>query len=99
MSESPYKEFRADGWPLCPSCGEDELWSAAMLHWMGDGPRPTLEACLAGDMTCYRCNWSSKREKIRQLLSRAREERCAPLLPAPRYDEVYAEAMAVMDSE
>lgn len=23
-----YPERREDGWPLCPSCGEDELWSA-----------------------------------------------------------------------
>lgn len=24
---TPDYKTRADGWPLCPSCGEDELWS------------------------------------------------------------------------
>ena len=70
-----------------------------MLKWVGAGPRPTLEACLAGDMTCYRCNWSSRREKIKQLLVGCVKNDARPLLPAPRYDEVYVEAMAVMDSE
>jgi len=27
MSESPFTEYRLDGWPLCPKCGEDELMS------------------------------------------------------------------------
>ena len=59
MSKLPYKEFRKDGWPLCPRCGEEELYSRVMIAWMGEGERPTLEDCLKGAMTCYRCNWSS----------------------------------------
>src|SRR6266496_849093 len=39
-------EYRADGWPLCPRCGDDELWSAA------------LPASTTGDLSCYRCGWS-----------------------------------------
>jgi len=35
-------EFRADGWPLCPICGEDELFAAA------------LNNIITG---CYRCQW------------------------------------------
>jgi hypothetical protein len=42
---SPYTEHRKDGWPLCPSCGEDELYSLA------EGPSiQTIRGC-------YRCAW------------------------------------------
>jgi hypothetical protein len=34
---------RPDGWPLCPSCGDDELYSLALP--------PTPETIRA----CYRC--------------------------------------------
>jgi hypothetical protein len=59
MEDTPYKEFRKDGWPFCPRCGEDELYSHKMLHWHGDGERPTIEECIKGGMTCYNCSWSS----------------------------------------
>lgn len=36
---------RADGWPLCPQCGDDELFSSSI---------PATEATIAG---CYACNW------------------------------------------
>lgn len=45
---------RADGWPLCPVCEEDELYS---LIWKGDRPRPTMIEFLAHEMRCYRCNY------------------------------------------
>lgn len=38
-------EFRKDGWPLCPRCGEDELWSHEQ------------PANAAGYLSCYRCMW------------------------------------------
>jgi hypothetical protein len=38
-------QYRDDGWPLCPCCGEDELWSAQRPV------RPTDE------LQCYRCCW------------------------------------------
>ena len=50
------KEYRADGWPLCPCCGEDELWSA--LNWNGEGDRPPLSDYIAAGLVCYYCNWS-----------------------------------------
>lgn len=37
--------FRADGWPYCPRCGEDELYSLA---------NPATVETIVG---CYRCNW------------------------------------------
>ena len=58
-SAHPYAEFRADGWPFCPRCGEDELYSVLMLNWNGQGEKPTLEQCIAGVMRCYKCEWAS----------------------------------------
>jgi len=63
---SYYTEYRPDGWPLCPQCGEDELWSKVMIAWMGQGERPTMQQCVEGEMTCYACNWNSWREKLNQ---------------------------------
>lgn len=63
---SPAPEFaayRADGWPLCPRCGEDELWSP--LVWGGRGERPTVEAYLAAGVRCYRCGWESGEDVTR----------------------------------
>lgn len=45
---------RADGWPLCPRCGEDEVWSPI---WNTDRPRPSLNEFLAGPLACYACGW------------------------------------------
>lgn len=54
-----YKEFRDDGWQLCPTCEEDELYSLKMLNYHGEGEKPTLDECLAGEMRCYRCGWKN----------------------------------------
>src|SRR5262249_23757670 len=48
---------RQDGWPLCPRCGEDELWSS--FAWNGDGERPPMQAWLDAGLTCYQCGWSN----------------------------------------
>lgn len=37
--------YRRDGWPLCPQCGHDELWSAR------------LPARPSDPLTCYLCDW------------------------------------------
>lgn len=63
QDNQPYKEFRADGWPLCPRCEEDELYSLKMLNYFGDSKAPSLQACLEGEMRCYRCAWSSQQAK------------------------------------
>lgn len=36
-------KFRPDGWPLCPDCGDDELYSLAI---------PATAETICG---CYRC--------------------------------------------
>lgn len=53
-----YPETRKDGWPLCPVCGEDELWSA--LPWNGDGERPPMQAWIDHGLRCYKCGWDSR---------------------------------------
>jgi hypothetical protein len=48
-----------DGWPLCPSCGDDELYSLVILHWDGrfqEWP-PKPEDYLNGQFACYACRW------------------------------------------
>lgn len=51
------RAHRADGWPLCPRCEEDELWSP--LAWDGEGERPPVSAYIAAGLRCYYCGWSS----------------------------------------
>jgi DNA-directed RNA polymerase subunit M/transcription elongation factor TFIIS len=41
----PYRHYRADGWPYCPRCDEDELWSGETY--------PTVETIVG----CYSCGW------------------------------------------
>jgi len=55
---NPFVEFRDDGFPLCPRCGGDELYSVAMIQWNGNGNRPTLETCMVSGFGCYQCNFS-----------------------------------------
>lgn len=45
-------ERRADGWPLCPSCGQDELWSP--FTPLTEAQR-TLVNYLLEKLHCYRC--------------------------------------------
>ncbi len=50
-------ERRQDGWPLCPHCGEDELWSP--LIWDGEDERPSIDAYTAAGLSCYYCGWKN----------------------------------------
>lgn len=58
-----YTEHRADGWPLCPQCGEDELWSR--FAWYGDDPKPPMQAWIGHGLRCYKCGWDSTQALIR----------------------------------
>ena len=51
-------KYRADGWPLCPNCGEDELWSK--LIWQGAGECPPIAHYIKAGLSCYRCGWSNE---------------------------------------
>lgn len=46
-----FVESRPDGWPLCPGCGEDELWSAETYP---------SRLRIAG---CYACPWRPGKKK------------------------------------
>jgi hypothetical protein len=50
--------WRPDGWPLCPHCGEDELYS--LFRWNGEGEKPPVEEWIKFGLRCYRCHWSSE---------------------------------------
>jgi hypothetical protein len=52
-------EYRADGWPLCPRCGEDELWS--LLQWNGEGERPPMSEYIVAGLSCYYCSWTKEK--------------------------------------
>lgn len=43
--ERIYTRHRADGWPLCPQCGDDELWSSEN------------EAMIETIVSCLGCGW------------------------------------------
>lgn len=47
------------GWPLCPACGNDELWSPLIVEDATGMPRtPTLAEYLEhDDFRCYACSW------------------------------------------
>ncbi len=46
LGDCAEQRYRADGWPLCPSCGEDELYSLQLYPKITD------------QLACYRCGWS-----------------------------------------
>jgi hypothetical protein len=48
LFEAGLWQYRADGWPLCPACGEDELHS-----------RETIASPL-DPLRCYRCGWQGR---------------------------------------
>lgn len=53
------QEYREDGWPLCPQCESDELWSQVG----GEAPdweAPLLEAYFDEPFRCYYCNWEGR---------------------------------------
>jgi hypothetical protein len=51
-----FKEFRKDGWPLCPNCGEDELWCPSLVSFYNvNGRNPIVDECIELGLRCYRC--------------------------------------------
>ena len=70
--------YRADGWPLCPQCGDDELWSrvpgSPKALQLEPGSPDLLDACFREIFSCYLCNWNGRlphREKGWTLLLKA----------------------------
>lgn len=61
-TEPAYERFKPDGWPLCPGCDEDELWSAE------------IPATVETIVSCLRCGW---RPGYYQITVEGREDRSA----------------------
>lgn len=56
LKKAEIKVYRdGDGWPICPGCGQDELWSR--LSWNGEGERPPVTAYIEAGLSCYACGW------------------------------------------
>jgi hypothetical protein len=79
-----YKEFRKDGWPCCPNCEEDELYSHLMLGWTKDEP-PSVKDCIDSGMKCYRCSW----ESLGRNVFGGRCQRCYEYFPRPEGEKDY----------
>lgn len=63
FDRSQFKKFREDGWPYCPSCGENELLSRYTpdRRAVDDGPEDAiLKLYLTNGVRCYLCGWHSK---------------------------------------
>lgn len=54
-----FHEFREDGWPLCPKCGEDEL--SSRLVWP-NLEKPSMIAFVHAGMTCLKCGFEVEEE-------------------------------------
>lgn len=62
-TSSPYLQYNAVGWPYCPACGENRLWS--VLFWDGLGSKPTVTMLVAAGMICGGCGWDSRKGKAK----------------------------------
>lgn len=61
IGKAQYKEFRKDGWPFCPNCKEDELYSqfSSWRNGVEVSPIPTMDDLINHGLRCYRCWWQS----------------------------------------
>lgn len=55
-----YKKHSPDGWPLCPNCGEDRLYSPLTLRLFVTGVPLSVAQAEAAGMECTRCGWMSE---------------------------------------
>ena len=51
---------RADGWPLCPRCGEDTLYSALVWDKADGTEPPSLAEYIAAGLKCSACEWAQR---------------------------------------
>lgn len=54
--QDAFSEFREDGWPLCPACGEDELWQN--IDAIAFPRVPSLQERIENIVGCYHCGWT-----------------------------------------
>jgi len=51
-----FKEYRRDGWPFCPRCEEDELYTLLNANEFTKPNGVTVQECIDAGVRCYRCN-------------------------------------------
>jgi hypothetical protein len=58
VSKAPtiFTTFRADGWPLCPKCGEDGIACQSFSVVNAEGESPILKASF--EAKCHKCGWA-----------------------------------------
>lgn len=64
--EPIFTEFTHQGWPLCPKCGENELWSPfhPPIEWDLEERQRNMALYIASGLTCYQCGWSMPPQPI-----------------------------------
>lgn len=55
-------EYRKDGWPLCPVCGDDELMSTMQPAGVDPsiGVKWTRQPTVIDPMRCLSCGWEGR---------------------------------------
>lgn len=54
--KTPFTEFRDDGWPLCPNCGDDELYCPYGTDFFTAYQRViTIDEAIDLGLACYYC--------------------------------------------
>jgi len=57
MDPKRFKQYRRDGFPLCPKCGEDELVSSVCMLWDIEKWPPPMPDILQGGFHCMNCEF------------------------------------------
>jgi hypothetical protein len=57
MNPKRFKAYNKFGWPLCPKCGEDRLFSFLMSLWNAERREPSLQEYLTNQFGCASCQW------------------------------------------
>lgn len=63
-NQNDFTEHRKDGWPLCPRCGDDELYSVFLMSMNAHirqekGEEIKMDEILRHPFGCYNCGWSN----------------------------------------
>ena len=71
----PITEYRRDGWPVCPRCGEDEIMSWLDSGYVFEyiekhGCNPPREEYLSARLTCLYCGWERAAQRIETAIKR-----------------------------
>lgn len=55
--EVVFDQFRDDGWPTCPGCKSDELFSDLAMNGTSYRNEPRRRLHIISGMSCLRCSW------------------------------------------